>query len=408
MAKPIGPVCNLNCKYCFYTEKHVLFGATKKTRMSDLVLEKYIKKYITTQDAPEISFVWQGGEPTLLGVDFFKQVLKLQEKYAGSKVITNSLQTNGTLLNDRWCKFLAENRFLVGLSLDGPEQIHDRYRVDSAGRPTFKAVLKSLRLLQRYAAELNVLACVTRESAYRPLEVYRFFKEQGVQFIQFIPIVERVPNEEAKKLGLRLSTPPAASGKTRHTTVTSWSVEPEAYGDFLIQVFDQWVRNDVGSSFIMNFETALGAWMGLDAATCVFASQCGQSLVMEHNGDIFSCDHYVYPENFLGNILKDLPHELMRSNKQSSFGNSKERALPRTCLNCKVLFACRGECPKHRFCKTDHGEPGLNYLCKSYKKFFTHIDKYMKAMALLINSGYPVENIMDAVDGPLIIFPHKN
>jgi uncharacterized protein len=407
MAKPTGPACNLNCAYCFYTEKQALFGGTKKTRMSEQVLEQYIKKYISGQDAPEISFVWQGGEPALMGVDFFKCALRLQKKYAGGKKITNSLQTNGTLINESWCRFLVENRFLVGLSLDGPAPIHDRYRVDSAGRPTFQAVLKTLKLLQHYRVDYNVLACVTRESAYRPLEVYRFLKEEGVQFIQFIPVVERMPDEAAKKMGLRLAVPPAGSGR-EEAAVMPFSVEPEAYGDFLSRIFDEWVRHDVGATFVMNFEAALGAWMGLDAATCVFARQCGRSLVMEHNGEIFSCDHYVYPSNRLGNILTDLPHELISSRVQAQFGRAKESALPRACRHCSVLFACRGECPKHRFLKTEQGEPGLNYLCKGYQKFFSHIDKYMRAMAAILNSGYPAETIMEAVDGPLLLFPQRD
>lgn len=402
MAKPAGPACNLDCRYCFYTEKEALFGP--KTRMPGHVLEQYIKKYIATQEAPEVSFVWQGGEPTLLGVDFFRQAVRLQQKYARGKRITNSLQTNGTLLDDAWCRFLADHHFLVGLSLDGPAQVHDCHRVDRAGRPTFSAVLRSLKLLQRYKVDYNVLACVTREGSARPLEVYRFFKEQGVRFIQFIPVVERYPDAEAQKMGLRLALPRAGSGGAGNA-VTSWSVEPEAYGSFLAQVFDEWVRKDVGSTFVMNFEAALGAWMGLEAATCVFARRCGQSLIIEHNGDIYACDHYVYPAHCLGNILTDQPHELLRSPKQAAFGESKERALPGACRNCAVLFACRGECPKHRFIKAGPGEPGLNYLCAGYKKFFTHIDRHMRAMALLVNTGHPVERIMEAAEGPLILFP---
>ncbi len=405
MAKPIGPACNLNCTYCYYIEKQALFGHKKKNfRMSGRVLEEFIKKYITTQDIPEIAFTWQGGEPTLLGIDFFKTVVSLQKKYAGGKTVTNAIQTNGTLLTNEWCAFFAENRFLVGLSIDGPEEVHDQYRVDKAGRGTFKKVLTALQLLRKHRVDVNALACITRKSAGRPLDVYRFLKEVGIQFIQFIPIVERVPDEEARRLGLHLAMPPAGSQGAHHAETTPWSVEPEGFGDFLIRVFDQWVRNDVGAVHVMNFEALLGAWMGLDAATCVYAKECGQSLVMEHNGDIYACDHFVYPEHRLGNILEDMPRALIKASMQAGFGSRKHSTLPRACRNCDVLFACRGECPKHRFCKTEEGEPGLNYLCRGYKKFLTHIDKYMKTMAVLIQNGYPASRIMDAIKDPIALY----
>lgn len=341
----------------------------------------------------------------MAGINFYKNVIRLQNKYAGNKVVTNSIQTNGTLLNQDWCKFFADNRFLVGLSIDGPEYIHDSYRIDSKGKPTFKSVLKGLKMLQKYSVEFNVLACVTARSAKHPLEVYHFFKEQGVKFIQLIPVVERVSNEEAKQLGLKLATPPLLNGTSENAKVTSWSVGSEEYGDFLIQVFDQWVRKDVGKIFIMNFENALSAWVGMDSPICVFARKCGQSMIVEHNGDIYSCDHYVYPGNYIGNIMRDMPGKLIRSSKQQQFGNSKEEALPHDCQNCTYLFACRGECPKHRFLKTGNGQLSLNYLCKGYKKYFKHIDKYMKVMSLLLKNGYPVAGVMDAIEGPLIVYP---
>lgn len=405
MAKPVGPACNLKCEYCFYLEKQALYKATKRYRMSKQVLEQYIKKYITGQDAPEISFVWQGGEPLLAGIDFYKDVTRIQNKYAEGKKVTNSIQTNGTLLDQNWCIFLDENNFLVGLSIDGPEEIHDRYRVDRKGKPTFKSVFKGMKMLQKYCVEFNVLACVTAKSAKQPLAVYRFFKEQGVKFIQFIPVVERGADEKAKKLGLSLATPLLDNGSREAKGVTSWSVGPEEYGEFLIQVFDEWVRKDVGKVFVMNFENALGAWIGLDSPTCAFARICGQNMIIEHNGDIYSCDHYVYPANYLGNIMPDEPGGLLRSLKQQHFGNIKEEALPAECLNCRFLSACRGECPKHRFLKTGTGQEGLNYLCKGYQKYFKHIDKYMKVMAYLLSNGYPVERVMDAIDSPLVILP---
>lgn len=404
MAKPIGPACNLNCTYCYYLEKTVLFpGQKKPLKMPDHVLETFIQKYITSQDVPEVSFVWQGGEPTLLGIDFFRKVIKLQNRWADGKNITNAIQTNGTRLNDKWCQFLSENRFLVGLSIDGPKEIHDRYRVDKAGKGTFKGVYRSLKMLQKHQAAVNALTCITRAGAGRALDVYGFLKGEGIQFIQFIPVVERAADETAQKHGLKLAAPPELYTEAAHTETTPWSIEPEAYGEFLVQVFDQWVKNDVGAVHVMNFEAALGAWMGLDAVTCVYARQCGRSLVIEHNGDIYACDHFVYPDSRIGYIMEDEPGELLRSPFQAAFGRRKEDALPGGCRECDVLFACRGECPKHRFCKTKNGEPGLNYLCKGYQRFFRYADKYMKTMALLINSGYPADRIMEAFKGPLFI-----
>lgn len=293
LAKPTGPICNLDCNYCFYTEKEALFSGQPTYRMSDEVLETFIRKYIETQETPEVSFVWQGGEPTLMGLEFYRKAVEYQKKYAGGKRIENSLQTNGTLLDEEWCAFLRDHRFMVGLSLDGPEFIHDRYRVDRGKKPTFQKVMRALTLLQEFAVEYNVLACVTRESSQHPLEVYRFFKEQGFRFIQFIPIVERTPDSIAEVLGLRHAAPSSPKQEGEQREVTPWTVEPEAYGDFLIRIFDEWVRHDVGTVHIMNFEWALTSWLGLPATVCIFSDRCGRAVVMEHNGDLYSCDHYV-------------------------------------------------------------------------------------------------------------------
>jgi uncharacterized protein len=396
LAKPIGPVCNLHCAYCFYLEKKVFFAKNENYRMSDRVLEAFVQKYIRANDVPEIPFAWQGGEPMLMGLDFFRKAVKLQKKYSQGHLITNALQTNGTLLTDKWCDFLAKNQFLVGLSLDGPDDIHNRYRVDGSGGGTFSAVMNGLKLMKKHGVEYNVLACITRESACRPREVYHFFKEQGVRFIQFIPIVERMPDSTARALGLTLATPPAA-GAENTDDVTPWTVRPEDYGDFLIGVFEEWVRNDVGDIFVMNFEWALMAWMGGQATVCQFSRHCGRSVIMEHNGNIYSCDHFVYPPYLLGNILSSDPLRLVNSSKQTGFGKRKETALPQSCQDCDVLFACRGECLKHRFVPTLTGEPGLNYLCGGYKKFFRHINKYMKAMRELLEQNLPASYIMDAV-----------
>ncbi|WP_028895368.1 anaerobic sulfatase maturase [Syntrophorhabdus aromaticivorans] len=403
VAKPNGPACNLACDYCFYTEKQALFPEKTNCRMTDKVLRAYISKYIAAQPTPEVEFVWQGGEPTLLGLSFFKKALEMQKPFAGRKIIKNTLQTNGTLLTDEWCAFLKGNNFLVGISLDGPREIHDRYRKDRGGRETFGRVIRGLRLLQKHGVEYNVMACVARETAGRPLEVYRFFKGEGVEFIQFFPIVERVQDERAEEIGFRLGTPPVPGLDEADSKVTPWSVEPEPYGDFLIAVFDEWVRNDVGKIFVMNFEWMLNAWMGYASPVCVFAKQCGRSIVMEHDGDVYACDHYVYPEYRLGNILDGNPLKMISGSITVGFGAAKETALPGWCRECDVLVLCWGGCPKHRFTKTFGDEPGLNYLCPGYKKFFNYSKKHLRVFRQLLEHNLPASKVMDAVKGPLVI-----
>ena len=403
VVKPIGPLCNLNCEYCFYLEKQALFGANEKYRMSDEVLTAFITNYIKSQPTPVVEFVWQGGEPTLLGIDFFKRVVKLQKPFLHIKKITNSLQTNGTLLTDEWCAFLKKCNFMVGISLDGPKEIHDRYRRDRQGSGTFERVMKGLRLLQKHKVEYNVLACVARDTAKRPLDVYRFFKDEGVEFIQFTPIVERIPDARCSQLGLRLAGPATLDKEAVQTDVTSWTVVPEEYGDFLIASYEEWVHHDVSKAFVMSFEWALNAWIGNPSPVCIHAEQCGRSVVLEHNGDVYVCDHCVYPEYKLGNILTDNLLQMVEKSLQSGFGITKETALPRWCRECEVLAACRGGCPKHRFAKTYYDEPGLHYLCPGYKKFFLHIQKYLRAMTTLLENGLPASYVMDAVKGPLVI-----
>ncbi len=396
MAKPAGPDCNLNCGYCFYLEKEALFSESGRYRMSDEVLETYIRKTAEYQAIPELLYAWQGGEPTLMGIDFFRKAVELEKRYAGGRRIANTLQTNGILLDDEWCRILAENKFLVGLSLDGTKDVHDRYRKDRGGEPTFDRVMRAMDLMKKHGVEFNILACVTRESAKRPLDVYRFFKEQGVRFIQFTPIVERMPNSESERLGLKLGMP-AAIDNSDEPNVTPWTMIPEDYGDFLIGVFEEWVKNDIGSVFVMNFEWFIVNWLGMPQANCFFSERCGQVVIIEHNGDVYSCDHFVYPKYRLGNILTGEPGEMIDSGKQLRFGAVKEESLPKYCRECGVLFACRGECPKHRFLKTPDGEPGLNYLCAGYKKFFNHVRPYMDAIAQTIRMGYPAEKVMDLV-----------
>jgi uncharacterized protein len=319
------------------------------------------------------------------------------------KTITNSLQTNGTLLNDEWCRFLKRHNFMVGVSLDGPKEIHSRYRKDRRGRGTFDQVMRGLTLLQKNKVEYNVLACVARETAARPLEVYRFFRDAGVEFIQFTPVVERKPGPQSESLGLRLAEPASLDSREEQTDVTDWSVVPDEYGDFLIAVFEEWVRNDVGKIFVMNFEWALNAWIGNPSPVCVHARQCGRSLVIEHNGDVYACDHRVYPQYRLGNILRDELPGMAEKSLRSGFGVTKETALPRSCRECDVLAACQGGCPKHRFATTFDEQPGLHYLCDGYKKFFLHIRKYLHVMTQLLEHGQPVSLVMKALKGPLVI-----
>jgi uncharacterized protein len=403
VAKPIGPLCNLNCEYCFYLEKQALFAADEKYRMPDRVLSAFITGYITSQPTPVVEFVWQGGEPTLLGIDFFKRVIELQKPFINRKTITNSLQTNGTLLTADWCQFLKKNNFMVGISLDGPKGIHDRYRRDGKGNGSFDQVMRGLKFLQEHKVDYNVLASVAKETGKSPLDVYRFLRNEGVEFIQFTPVVERMPDVQSASLGLRLAGPAALDKKNQQGGVTSWSVIPEEYGDFLIAIYEEWVRHDVGTVFVMNFEWVLNAWIGNPSPVCIHAKQCGRSVVIEHNGDLYACDHCVYPQYKLGNIMSDTLPDMVAKSLRSGFGVTKETVLPRLCGECEALAACQGGCPKHRFETTYNDEPGLQYLCAGYKKFFLHIRKYLRAMATLLEHGLPASRVMDAIKGPLVI-----
>ena len=410
LTKPVGPICNLDCKYCFYLEKEKLYPGENQWRMSDAVLEEYIRQYIRSQPAPEINFAWQGGEPTLLGADFFRKAVALQKKHATGKTIFNAIQTNGTLLDDEWCEFLAANKFLVGLSIDGPAELHDKYRVDKRQQPTFGAVMRGLELLKKHGVEFNTLTVVNRANSQQPLEVYHFLKSIGSQFLQFIPLVERTAPVEMKALGYDFAAPPlleasdarqVTNGKnalpvTRHPSlVTPWSVEAEQYGKFLCAIFDEWVRHDVGKTFVQLFDVALGNWMGLGSSLCVFAEKCGAALAIEHNGDLYSCDHYVYPRHKLGNVMSQSLGGMVNSPRQIKFGNDKFDSLPKFCRDCEVRFACNGECPKHRFIQTPDGEDGLNYLCPAYKKFFNHINPAMRTMSRLLQSNQAPARIME-------------
>ncbi|MCV0428572.1 MAG: anaerobic sulfatase maturase [Roseibium sp.] len=385
MTKPIGPRCNIDCRYCYYVEKEKLFPDEKKFRMSDEVLDSYIRQVIVTSleaGMAEVSFAWQGGEPTLLGVAYFKNIVRLQEKYAPKGVkISNAIQTNGMLLDDEWGAFFHENSFLVGISIDGPRKIHDHYRVDRAGRATFDAVMRGLEVLQRHEVDHNALCTVHRANGVKGKEVYKFLKGAGFEFIQFIPIVERSGTDG-------LAGAPQVDMDPGNS-VTEWSVTPRVYGKFLCDVFDTWFRKDIGKVFVQFFDVQLGLWMGGPSSLCVFAETCGNGLALEHDGSLYSCDHYVYPQYRLGRISETPLREMLWTDRQRAFGQDKLSGLTAQCRRCQYRFACNGGCPKHRFATNRDGETGHNYFCESYTMFFRHADDRMRAMAHAVASGQP-------------------
>lgn len=389
MAKPIGPKCNLNCTYCYYLEKKELYPDTSNFKMSDEILGLFIKNYIQEQKATTIVFTWQGGEPTLLGVDYFRKAIAFQKKYTGSKTIENSFQTNGSLITNEWCEFFVENNFLIGVSIDGPEDLHNHYRKFASGKPSFKDVMKGIELLKKHKVELNTLSVVNNYNAQHPIEVYNFLKKIGSTYLQFIPIVERRALDENNVLKL---VNPEYDGEAE---VTEWSVKPKEYGVFLNAIFDEWVRNDVGKYYVQIFDVTLGNWYGDPPGLCVFAETCGMAAVMEHNGDVYSCDHFVYDEHYIGNIAEQSLGDMLKSNKQFKFGLDKRDKLPIYCKRCEFRFACHGECPKHRFMTAPNGEKGLNYLCEAYKMFFGHVKPYMNFMMKELNNKRAPANIME-------------
>jgi uncharacterized protein len=390
MAKPTGPLCNLDCTYCFYLEKEKLYPGTKDWQMSPPVLDAYIREYIESQPQDVVTFAWQGGEPTLLGIPWFENVVALQEKYSQGKRIENVLQTNGVTLNTDWAQFFADHNFLIGTSIDGPRELHDVYRIDKGQQPTFDLVIRGIEYLQKSQVRFNTLTVVNRKNSCHPLAVYQFLKQIGSGFMQFIPVVERRATP-ATPNGLVLLGP----SHIADAQVTDWSVDANMYGDFLCTIFDEWVRNDVGKYFVQLFDVTLELWLGMPPSLCVFSETCGDALVLEHQGDVYSCDHYVYPENKLGNILDDPLASLAGVEKQRSFGSAKRDSLPAFCRTCDVRFACHGECPKHRFMTTPDGEPGLNYLCTAYKKFFHHVAPYMEFMGRELLNQRPPARVME-------------
>lgn len=377
MSKPIGPLCNLRCDYCFYLSKQLLYPGAR-FRMSDAVLESYIRQLLAAHRTPEVTVAWQGGEPTLLGVDFYRRAVAYEEQYRKpGTTIQNTLQTNGTLLDDEWCEFLREHRFLVGVSLDGPPELHDVYRPDKRGNGSAARVIRGIRLLQKHGVEFNILTTVNAANAEHPLTVYHFLRDEiGATYLQFIPIVERSDRDSDE------------------SAVSERSVTADQWGRFLIAIFDEWVRRDVGTVFVQMFDAALASWFGVPSGLCLFSETCGNALALEHNGDLYSCDHFVDSAHLLGNILDDGLADLVGSEPQRQFGQAKRDALPAVCRACAFRFACHGECPKNRFIAAPDGDPGLNYLCAGYKAFFTHIDEPMRFMASELRRNRAPANVM--------------
>ena len=387
MAKPVGAACNLHCAYCYYLEKEKLYPG-RKMQMNDSLLEKFIEGYINAQPVPEVLFTWHGGETLLAGVPFYRKVMALQRKYGRGRRIDNALQTNGVLLNDEWCRFFKDNNFLIGISLDGPEHCHDVYRKNRGGHGTFAQVMRGVELLQRHGVEFNVLSVVNDYNVRFPLEVYRFFKEIGAHYMQFSPIVERVGH--ARPDGLSLLPPT----RTDDATLAQWTVQPEDFGQFYITIFDEWVRHDVGRYYVQLFDATLANYVGAMPGVCIFGRTCGHAAALEFNGDVYACDHFVFPEYKLGNLHRDTIIEMMFSDQQLRFGQAKRDSLPRQCQECRFLRLCNGECPKNRIATDRYGNPGLNYLCAGYHAFFRHAEPYMEFMANELHFKRPPANVM--------------
>jgi uncharacterized protein len=407
MAKPIGPLCNLDCGYCFYLEKKSAFPPRQRFRMSDDVLEAYVQRYIAAQPAGEVEFTWQGGEPTLMGLRFFERAVALQRRYSQGKQIRNTLQTNGTLLDDEWGAFLKRECFLVGVSLDGPRALNDVARPDKKGKSSYDDTLRGLAVLSRHGVDFNVLVTVSSANVDHPLEIYHHLKGLGANFIQFNPVVERAAQPRETVIGLHFAMPPTLSSREvakesplseLEPAVTSHTVSARAYGDFLTAVFDEWVRNDVGTVHVMNFEWALASWCQLAPGACIFSVRCGNAAIVEHDGSVYSCDHFMYPQYRLGSLPADDLATMIQSPAQRAFGAAKETTLPSDCVRCEFRFACNGECPKNRFIKTSDGESGLNYLCAGYKRYFHHITPAMNIMARLLSEGRAAAEVMSLIE----------
>ena len=390
MLKPAGAHCNLACKYCYYLEKNKLYPTAQRHLMSNEMLEQFTREYIEAQTMNQVLFTWHGGEPLLRSIDFYRKALSLQQKYAGGRRIDNVIQTNGTLLTDEWCEFFAQNHWLVGISIDGPQPYHDHYRLTAAGKPSWKKVMQGIKLLKKHGVEWNAMAVVNAYNANHPLEFYRFFKENGCQFLQFTPIVERLTrHEDGRTL--------ASLADKDEISLSEASVTPEQWGYFLCAIFDEWVRKDVGKIFVEIFDCTLANWMGISPGICAYSKECGHAGVMEHNGDVYSCDHFVFPEYKLGNIRDHSLIDMLYGEQQQEFSRLKHSSLPRQCKECDMEFACHGECPKNRFMKDQYGDSDLNYLCPGYYHYYQHVAPYMDYMKQELMSQRPPSNIMKVV-----------
>ena len=390
MLKPAGAHCNLACKYCYYLEKNNLYQNSHRHLMNDEMLEQFTREYIEAQTMPQVLFTWHGGEPLMRSIDFYKKALALQKKYANGKQIDNVIQTNGTLLTDEWCEFFAQNHWLVGISIDGPQEYHDHYRVTPAGKPSWEKVMQGISLLKKHRVEWNAMAVVNAYNAEHPLEFYHFFRDNGCQYLQLTPIVERLTeHEDGRTL--------ASLADDREIPLADASVTPQQWGNFLCTIFDDWVRHDVGKTFVEIFDCTLANWMGVLPGICAYSKECGHAGVMEHNGDVYSCDHFVFPEYKLGNIRDQSLIDMLYGEKQQVFSRLKHTSLPRQCKECDMEFACHGECPKNRFEKDKYGEPGLNYLCQGYYQYYSHVAPYMDFMKRELLAQRPPANIMNVL-----------
>lgn len=404
MAKPSSSVCNLDCSYCFYLEKEHLYPERKKNwKMSDETLEIYVKQYIEAQGTEDIEFAWQGGEPTLLGIDFFKKAISLQNKYKKNHRVFNAFQTNGILLNDEWCQFFKENNFLIGLSIDGPQELHDTYRVNRSGKPSHNKVKDAVKLLKKHGVEFNTLTVINDKNVKHPVRVYEYLKSIGSTYMQFIPLVERKATEATEE-GLYLIQPDFQY----EANVIPMSVKPSEYGDFLNDIFDCWIKKDVGRIFVNMFDTTLATWCNHPASLCVFSETCGHALVLEANGDTYNCDHFVYPEHLLGNIHNTNIRDMNQSEQAVNFGLEKKTKLTEQCKKCEFLFACNGGCPKHRFITSEAGQPGHNYFCEGFAKYFKHTESRMKMMRDLVNQRRPAAEVMMQLHQQNINFQQGN
>lgn len=384
MTKPVGSLCNLRCKYCYYIEKSKYYEnepARDRYNMSERTLDEFIRQYIEAQTQPQVLFTWHGGEPLMRPLSFYRHVLELQKRYARGRIIDNCLQTNGTLLTDEWCEFFRENNWLIGISIDGPQDLHDAYRRAQGGQPSWFKVMRGIRLLQKHGVEWNAMGVVNDYNAEYPLDVYHFYKENGCKYIQFTPIVEREGS-------------PAPAERGEHKMLP-FSVRPGQYAQFCCDIFDEWVKNDVGQTYVQLFDSTLARWVGEEPGVCSMCETCGHASVMEHNGDLYSCDHFVYPQYRLGNIHQQTITGMMYSEQQKRFGLAKRDSLPHQCQVCEWRFACNGGCPKDRFCTTADGEPGLSYLCKDFQQFFHHVAPYMDFMKQELLNGRPPANVME-------------